>query len=348
MTNAMPRLTRVAGLPSGALLAVMLGVGGVLGLVASRYPFNPDTRTGLVAGCGVALLVLAAVGYLGRRSENLRWVMVLLAVGVNTVLLVGSVSVAGVVHASVTYVYPVLYAAYDFGRWRLNTVLALVALASLVGSRLAAPGVSPVEWVTTIGAVLLAGWLLGHVVRALRRSAGTDPLTGVLTRAAFEVAANAALGGDRRRHAPTSLVLIDLDNFKEVNDSHGHAAGDAVLVRTVEVWSQRLRRGDLVARLGGDEFVVLLPSTGADGAGRVVEELRAASPIGFSSGRVVAEPDEPERSVPELVAAADVEMYRIKRARAGGHAPRRAGAPERAPAAMPRACAPPPAPPVAR
>lgn len=314
-------------------------------LVGSRYPLNPGARTDVLAGCGAVLLVLALVAHLGRRSESLRWVVLLLGVGVNTVLLATSISLAGVVHASITFVYAALYGAFDFGRWRLNTVLGLIVVASLTGSLLATPPMHVLEWVTTIGAVVLAGGLLGHVVRTLRRSAGTDGLTGVLTRAAFEVAASAALGGDRRRQVPTSLVLIDLDNFKEVNDSLGHAAGDRMLVATVEAWAARLRRGDLIGRLGGDEFVLLLPGTGAQGTDHVVAGLRSVSPIAFSSGQVVASPDEPEPAVAELVAVADEEMYRVKRARPGDSAPTRADAPVPAPARTRRAYVRPPAPP---
>lgn len=306
----------------GTLLTLLLGVGGVMCLVGSRHPLDPGARTDVVVGCGIVLLVLAAVAHLGRRSESVRWALLLLGVGVNTVLLATSVSLAGIVHASITFVYAALYAAFDFGLWRLNAVLGLIVVASLAGWLLAVPPLHLLEWASTIGAVVLAGSLLGYVVRELRRSAGTDGLTGVLTRDAFEVAASAALGGDRRRGAPTSLVLLDLDNFKEVNDTEGHAAGDRMLVRTVEAWSARLRRGDLIGRLGGDEFVVLLPGTGADGVQQVVSQLRDVSPIAFSSGHVVAFPDDPEPTVPSLVAVADAEMYRVKRARPGGSAAR--------------------------
>ncbi len=340
------RISLAAAAPApGTLLVLVLGLGGVMCLAGSRQPLSPGAHTDVLTACGIVLLLLALAAYVGRRSENVRWALLLLAVLVNTVLLATSVSLAGVVHASITFVYAALCAAFDFGRWRLNAVLGLIVVASFVGWVLATPPLHLLEWVTTIGAVVLAGSLLGYVVRELRRSAGTDGLTGVLTRRAFEVAASAALGGDRRREVPTSLVLIDLDNFKEVNDNLGHAAGDGVLVDTVRAWEARLRRGDLVGRLGGDEFVVLLPGTGSKGADRVVAGLHAVSPISFSSGRVVSSPDEPEATVADLVASADAEMYRVKRARRGGSAPRRADGPGPGPAVTPRAYARPPGPP---
>lgn len=341
-----PRRGLLATPDPGTLLTVMLAVGGAMCVAGSLHPLSPGAHTEVLLGCGATLLLLALVSHVGRGSENLRWLLLLLGVGVNAVLLATSVSLAGVVHASITFVYAALYAALDFGRWRLNAVLGLIVVSSFVGSLLAVPSLHLLEWVTTIGAVVLAGALLGHVVRELRRSAGTDALTGVLTRRAFEVAASAALGGDRRRQASTSLVLIDLDNFKEVNDSLGHAAGDRMLIRTVEAWAARLRRGDLVGRLGGDEFVLLLPGTDVEGADRVVAELRVVSPTAFSCGCVTASPDAPEPTVAELVAVADAGMYRVKRARPGGSAPTPADAPEPRPGATPRACARPPAPPV--
>jgi diguanylate cyclase (GGDEF)-like protein len=108
----------------------------------------------------------------------------------------------------------------------------------------------------------------------LRRLAVIDPLTGALTRRGFD----AAIG--RERHLskgssrPFSMVAVDIDHFKSINDSFGHASGDIVLQAVVGKIRQELRPSDFVARLGGEEFVIALPDTGLDGARAVAERIR--------------------------------------------------------------------------
>ncbi|MDE2395651.1 MAG: GGDEF domain-containing protein [Burkholderiales bacterium] len=110
----------------------------------------------------------------------------------------------------------------------------------------------------------------------LERLARTDGLTGLLNRVAFEESAGRELVRARREGNDTALLIVDLDHFKRINDSRGHAAGDAVLRHVCELFVARLRRSDLVGRLGGEEFVILLPATAAAAARRIAENLREA------------------------------------------------------------------------
>jgi diguanylate cyclase (GGDEF)-like protein len=156
--------------------------------------------------------------------------------------------------------------------------------------------------------------------RVLRTRATRDPLTGLLNRAAFEEALQHEVAG-ADREAPPALLLVDLDGFKQVNDTLGHLTGDDVLVRVARLLEAGVRKADIVARLGGDEFAVLLPRTtqnrANDLARRLLARVRAdevlrdeRAPVGFSIGLAwLAEP----RSGEELVAAADDAMYRAKR-----------------------------------
>ncbi|MCA9268037.1 MAG: GGDEF domain-containing protein, partial [Planctomycetales bacterium] len=98
-------------------------------------------------------------------------------------------------------------------------------------------------------------------IDVVRREARTDELTGVANRKAFDEKLHVLLGRWRREETPFSLVLVDLDHFKRINDSHGHPAGDFVLERVGCVLRECVRDGDFIARLGGDEFAVLLPHT---------------------------------------------------------------------------------------
>jgi diguanylate cyclase (GGDEF)-like protein len=110
----------------------------------------------------------------------------------------------------------------------------------------------------------------------LRVTATTDPLTGALSRRGFrEVAERAVALAIRHRH-DLSLLMLDLDHFKAVNDKHGHATGDVVLAETVQTCRTLLRKSDAIGRLGGEEFAMLLPYTGRAAALEVAEKLRGA------------------------------------------------------------------------
>jgi diguanylate cyclase (GGDEF)-like protein len=101
-----------------------------------------------------------------------------------------------------------------------------------------------------------------------------DTLTGVASRDAFFAAAKALISERRRAFRPLSVAMIDLDDFKVVNDEAGHAAGDRVLAGVAECCRQSLRDGDVIGRLGGDEFAALLPGAGPVDAQTVIDRIR--------------------------------------------------------------------------
>jgi diguanylate cyclase (GGDEF)-like protein len=151
-----------------------------------------------------------------------------------------------------------------------------------------------------------------------RYDAQHDPLTGLRNRRSFEDALAAAVSRSQRYGWPFSLVMIDLDGFKRLNDRLGHDAGDAVLRAVGEVARHNLRQGDLAARLGGDEFAFLLPSTGGDTAfvpglvSRLQAGLDAASPtpVRFSVGVAVCPTDATDPD--SLRKIADERLYAAK------------------------------------
>ena len=110
----------------------------------------------------------------------------------------------------------------------------------------------------------------------LRQRAETDVLTGVLSRRAFKDRANQAISLSRRHKYPLSCIAIDIDHFKTVNDTHGHATGDLVLVQIATACGTALRATDLLGRIGGEEFAVILPHTSLSQAVDVAEKLRMA------------------------------------------------------------------------
>jgi diguanylate cyclase (GGDEF)-like protein len=160
----------------------------------------------------------------------------------------------------------------------------------------------------------------------LRYLAETDPLTGTSNRRYFAEKLEEALVDTRRTGRAGAVLVLDLDNFKYVNDSQGHAAGDAVLQRAAEVLKTRLRGGDVIARLGGDEFAVLLPDATAAQAETVGGDLLAAfrqAHLGLTDGSTVrlttsigiATFDNDHDLAPdELMVNADIAMYDAKAA----------------------------------
>lgn len=112
-----------------------------------------------------------------------------------------------------------------------------------------------------------------RLIDELHRQATIDLLTGLLNRRAFYTRAAEHIALARRYRHPLSLIILDLDRFKRINDSHGHAAGDMVLRATASAGGSALRKSDIFARLGGEEFAVLLPETDEIAAGALAERL---------------------------------------------------------------------------
>lgn len=118
---------------------------------------------------------------------------------------------------------------------------------------------------------------LSEANRSLLTDAHTDPLTGVANRRGFDQYIKEAKRAARSLDTPVTLLMIDLDHFKRLNDTYGHGAGDDVLRELVRRWSGTIRSSDALARLGGEEFCILLPQTGPADAKMVAEKLRMRS-----------------------------------------------------------------------
>jgi diguanylate cyclase (GGDEF)-like protein len=153
----------------------------------------------------------------------------------------------------------------------------------------------------------------------------TDPLTGVANRRRFTEFAQIELDRSQRYNHPLSLVLMDLDHFKSINDRFGHDMGDRVLIHTATLLSQEIRGTDLVARYGGEEFILLLPEEPLDGALKLADRLRSlteaqrlTTPDGgvvrWSISVGVVSMKRTDGGLHDLIRRADAALYRAKAA----------------------------------
>lgn len=147
-----------------------------------------------------------------------------------------------------------------------------------------------------------------------RQRARTDALTGLHNREAFAQRLEEEIARARRYELELSLIMIDVDGLKELNDAQGHLAGDRTIRAVGSCLERLVRRSDIVARYGGDEFVIILPGTGARAARRVIDRLQGEVAIepeipGVSAGHATLDREE---SADSFLARADQDMYRKK------------------------------------
>jgi diguanylate cyclase (GGDEF)-like protein len=153
----------------------------------------------------------------------------------------------------------------------------------------------------------------GELLGRLEVAARTDDLTGVLNRRAWDEELGRELSRADRSGAALCVAIVDLDRFKQYNDTHGHQAGDRFLKRIAGTWSQNLRTGDILARYGGEEFAVALPGTNLEHAQQMLERLRDALPEDQTCSAGVCQWDG-EESAESLTARADTLLYAAKAA----------------------------------
>jgi diguanylate cyclase (GGDEF)-like protein len=229
---------------------------------------------------------------------------------------------------AIFYVFPVALTA-----WFINVKAGiLIALLSatvwdisnrLAGEQLSNPAIAYWNAATRFGFFIIITTLLARLRQVLeheRTLSRTDPLSGVLNSRAFYALVAAEIERQQRHGRPFSLVYIDLDNFKSINDLYGHRTGDELLKIVAGTIAENLRVIDAVARLGGDEFAILLLETPADAAQLAMERMQALLlatmrqqqwPVTFSIG--IATCLVPPPSVDALIQLADAQMYLVKK-----------------------------------
>jgi diguanylate cyclase (GGDEF)-like protein len=295
-----------------AVLSALYAVSGLLCLASAIWPMHRDTPVGLLAVLAVVGLACAATLRLaGARLPA--WAVHAAVVLISALIgLVAwrSATAVGIVALGPALIAVGLYAGHFFSSRaaRLHTVLLLMTASA--GALAARPSGFLLPWLIAVGGVVVLSETQGHLARTLRTAASTDPLTGVANRRAWEAEAERNLARAARTGEPLSFAILDLDDFKKVNDRQGHGAGDVLLRDLTAGWSRRLRRADLLGRYGGDEFVLCLPATDKEGTWDVLAQLQETHEFAWSVGVATAGPGDTLVSVLER---ADADLYLQKR-----------------------------------
>lgn len=305
--------------------AALFGAASLITFLSVVAPHQPQLETGSLVFVAIGAGVLAA--FLVAAGERLPGWTVHLWPAAGTLLvsfglLFNGERLGGAAGGDeMYYLWVTLYAAYYLGRIGTAVQVAFVAAAYTVTLIAIDPGpIGPSRWLTTVGlavgsavVVRLLAERIERLVAELRLAATTDHLTGLLNRRAFAARFGQELARARRTGEPFAALLIDVDDFKRINDRSGHVAGDEALVELAGALTRELRSVDTVARIGGDEFAVLLPATSTAGARATADRLAAAAGVAISVGTAVYGID--GHTIDELTRVADAALYAAKHRR---------------------------------
>lgn len=204
------------------------------------------------------------------------WGLALLAAA----LVCYSTSITGMVGALWAYVAILLF--FFLLHWRAATLSATLFI--VIEGYIALEHLDISLWYRLVATLLLAGtltsafsWLLTEKQFQLVTLATTDPLTGCANRLQLNTKLSESSYNFHRYRTPSSLIVLDIDHFKQINDSQGHAAGDLALTEFAKLMASRIRQTDRLFRYGGEEFIILLPNTRVNDAYRLADSLRQAA-----------------------------------------------------------------------
>jgi GGDEF domain-containing protein len=304
--SALPLLTTAT--------AAMYGSGSVL-LVAGALTWEPgkNPRWVITTLAGVALLFLAWTLARGARLTTVEaQVMAGIQLAVVACLTWTTHLTLGAFANGTVLPISGLYAV-----WFLHPVVGRIVLYSGVlawtvaivhqADRTLVPFV-----VSLIIQTVVATEVFARIKQRMDRVARTDPLTGVMNRRGIIEALRHELDRAARRRQAISVVTIDLDGLREVNNTRGHRAGDELLASVTRHWVEGVRHRDAIGRTGGDEFLLVLPQTSLDQAEAIVDRLRDGSPGPWSAGVAMAKPHD---SVESMLDRADDRLYAAKESR---------------------------------
>ena len=312
------------------LLASLLVLGGLGALLVAATSAEPQTRGPVPIGIALGACALGAVLFTQTHRFPTAAVLPLALLGqLSSTALAWSAGSFEVSTGTLgySYLWTCAFVAY-FLPWR-QAVLNLVVTLSLYALWLTMSTPAAVgrpRWIAVAGVLIVVTLVIGklrddvqRLVGALAREARHDPLTGLLNRRGFSEAGQAELTRAVRSGEPLSVLVVDVDHFKKLNDGFGHAAGDDALAALGGLLLGLARAHDVVARTGGEEFAVLLPATDLVAALHVAHRLRhavtdlpTARQLTVSIGVDVRTPGDAGGTLDELLLGADRALYRAK------------------------------------
>lgn len=310
-------------MPSGFRIQASFGLAVAAVLTLTPLAINHFLQGRYLLGIGTLLvaIVLAAHASLQRSNREPGWLAPFVLVPAIFLAISLSMQYQGAI--GVLWSYPALLVVYvllhERAAWIANAIFLAIAIPQ---AYLVVEPALVYRVVATLGAVSIFSAILVRAIEnaqsQLRELAETDSLTGLYNRVTLDEELERAQQQLRRSGTPMSLLAMDLDNFKAVNDDFGHAVGDEVLRQLGEMMRRRFRSIDQLFRVGGEEFLVLLYDSDSQTAKSVAEEFRAmveAEPmldgrmVTISIGIATLQPDE---SASSWRRRADIHLYQAK------------------------------------
>lgn len=284
------------------------------GVVFTLFPIRSGLTLSNPAGGIVAVgLGFAALAWLAARPDKPTPATVAAIVATPIVMAFHRAIIAEFV-CLIAPMFLAMYLRAFYSPRRGATLVAVLTGLSVVALALAPTPKLWIDYVIFVIAIVGAAESFGLLTRALVAAACTDPLTGLLNRAGWEIATGDLLTRSRSDAITVTVIAMDIDNFKSLNDAHGHVAGDQHLISCAAFWRQVAPPSAVLARFGGDEFAVCITDrrpTGAE-AEKFIASVREHTP-GTSVG--TASRSGESADVTSLYAAADAKLYSVKRAR---------------------------------
>jgi diguanylate cyclase (GGDEF)-like protein len=314
------------------MLAVLYGCGATIGALSVILP-HPDSFDDEALWSNIALAYAGAVVCMaGVRRWGIGGLYAMVGLGVLAVSRAAYYSHDPSGFYSMFYVWIGLFAVFFFRRGIAALYMAAIGAAYAILLAVEDQNAALARWVTTIGTIVLAAFLIDTLFRRVRRMATesaaiareradlmatlaevarTDDLTGLANRRAWDEALSREMARAKRESTPLSIGIVDLDRFKHYNDDHGHQAGDRLLKELAAAWRAQLRVTDVLARYGGEEFALALPGCDVTDATVLIERLRGATPAEqtVSAGLAVWDGEE---SAEALFGRADRALYAAK------------------------------------
>ena len=321
----LPHEGRTAAQVGGTLLLI----GGLLAIVLMAV------GPGFVHGKTEPTLVIASVAVVvgtlcvARPTRVPGWFLPMIGPFGTVLIGISSVLTRTTTDGSeLLYMWTILFSGYfmSLRRALINLVLIATVYPSIAIWLMGRTGITPSVYLvgTSVVTLLIVSSLRRQIARVISASAleaRTDALTGLANRRSWEEGLGRELARQPRTGRPVTLLIVDLDHFKRLNDTHGHATGDTALAAVAAVLRTHARQSDVLARIGGEEFGLLLPDCDAAGGCLRADEIRKAierlsgawaTPVTVSIG-VAGLPGHASTGA-ELMAAADAALYEAKRA----------------------------------